>query len=146
MSPAELRLSPRSTHVRQIVPRCITRRAERGDRPVDDGRALHPPNGMESEPRADLETLGGRPFGLRGHRQIRVGRRRRLRVLDGRRLCRPIPEESGLVLGIGAAGREDACRSDDGDQPLHRSHAAILRSDVLSGPRNIVAPWRPVER
>ena len=30
------------------------------------------------------------------------------RVLDGRRLCRPVLEESGLLLGIRAAGREHA--------------------------------------
>ena len=51
-----------------------------------------------------------------------------------------IPEEPRFLLGVRAARRKHACRCDDSDQPLHRSHATILGSAALSARRIIVTP------
>src|SRR4029453_16325320 len=57
--------------------------------------------------------------------------RRGWRFLDAWGLCRPVLEDAWLFLGVRAAGGEQRCHSDDADQPLDRSHPAILGSTVM---------------
>ena len=141
--PAQAQVHPRW----EAVSAGVARRAEGGDGPVDDRCIRQPAYCVNREPGADLQTFGSRPFSLCRHRQLRVCRRRRRRSFRGWRLGRVIAEESGLLLGICATCQKHACCRDDGDQPLHRSHARNSTVDRFVGPgeyRDAMAPSRAV--